>query len=431
MGLRDIVRSAVTGEWLNDSPRDSRIVNQQGYDVISAPLALYDALETQVLGMDAMARACISLITKQIMSLEMRALDEETYEPAPRNSDGSGARFNRLMRFGIDGGTATDFKAQLVYDLLLHGNAFVYPRYETRVRGGRRVRLLNDAEVVNPALVEKHRLNDRRVRYVIEGGGTLSSDEVVHVKLPPSRWENRLMGQPPLSQASNVLRTASLASDQIVSNLRNRLSPVAVVLDVNAGSTAERRRFVGDMAADLERRSPWKLFMPGADPKVLPMTPQSADMLALREDNRVEIARAFHLPEPIVQINTTEWGNGIENLRRLFWQITLRPICTLIEDALSQMVGDRYRVRFDEIDILRGDWSALASFINAVKPAIHGDYLSVNEIRRLSSHPPREGQDGLKPAPDRVPVTEMTSDDDREAPAADTEDAAGPADAQE
>ena len=365
--------------------------------------------------LDATAKACISLISGSIAGLDMRAVDEETREMPPRASDGSGARFNRLMRGLIDGGSAFDFKDEIVTDLLLYGNAYLYPIYERRIRGNRMVSLLIDIKVVDPRKVDKRKDEDTgKVSYQIEGGGILPEEAVVHIKMPGIRDYHRLLGSPPLSSASGVMRVATLASDQVVSNLRNRLSPIAVVMDDQGGSAAALEAFNNEQAR--LKKAPWRLFKTGADPKMLDLTPQSPDLLALREDNRLEIARAYHVPSPMIEINTTDWGAGIEALRRLFWQKCLRPIVVAIEDGLSMLVGDGNRVRFDEIDILRGDWAALARLITAIAPPARGEYATVNEIRKYLNLPPMPDGDTLKPMPDNTTVEVMPDarDDDEE-----------------
>ena len=371
-------------------------------------------LTTYLGEMDATARACVSLISGSIAGLDVRAVDEVTRDLPPQGSDGQGARFNRLIRGRIDGGSAFDFKGEIVTDLLLYGNAFAYPVYERRIRGGRPVRLLLDIKVIDPRKVDKREDDETgQITYKIEGGAVLPDDAVVHIKMPGMRNYHRLLGTAPLTAAQNVMRIATLASDQVVSNLRNRLSPIAAVLDDQGGSAAALESFNDDMAAS--KRNPWRLFKTGADPRMLGFTPQSEDLLALREDNRLEIARAYHVPSPMIEINTTDWGAGIEALRRLFWQKCLRPIVVAMEDGLSMMVGDTYRVRFNEIDILRGDWAALARLITAIAPPARGEYATVNEVREYLNLPPMPDGDTLKPMPDNTTVEVMPgAQDDNE-----------------
>lgn len=363
--------------------------------------------------MDATAKACISLIAGSIAGLDMRAVDETTREMPPRASDGSGARFNRLMRGLIDGGSAFDFKDEIVTDLLLYGNAYIYPIYERRARGGRTVSLLLDIKVIDPRKVEKRKNEDTgAIEYQIEGGSILPAEAITHIKMPGIRDWHRMLGSPPLSAATGVMRIANLASEQVVANLRNRLSPIAVVLDDQGGGAAALEAFNKEQVR--LRRSPWRLFKTGADPQMLDLTPQSPDMLALREDNRLEIARAYHVPSPMIEINTTDWGAGIEALRRLFWQKCLRPIVVAIEDGLSMIVGDGNRVRFNEIDILRGDWAALARLITAIAPPARGEYATVNEVREYLNLPPMPDADTLKPMPEEAPMEVMPNARDDE-----------------
>ena len=179
---------------------------------------------------------------------------------------------------------------------------------------------------------------------------------------------------------------AQLANAQVLANLRNKLSPIAVAYDDASNDQKKLSEFEKENI--VRRGNPWRLMQTGSNPELLMMTPQTPDMLALRADNRLEIARAYRVPGPLVGIETTQWGSGIEHLKRLFWILCLRPVFSAIESSLSALVWPGSVVRFDELDLIRGDWDSTASIIKALAGNNTGALATIDTLRAFAKLPP-------------------------------------------
>ena len=350
---------------------------------------------------DATAQACITLITSQIAAMDLRALSRDTFEAVPEAERNSAGRFNKLMRDGVDGDTSFAFKARIVKDLLVYGNAWVYPEkgYDTQER----MQVITDLKVVPNEAVSARRDEDGMLRYQVQGARReLTGADLIHIKMPTWHGQNRLLGVPPLAYASRTMQMARMASAQVYTNLERKLSPVVVVMDDGGGSAGKGTQSLESFykAVKLMRGQEWRTFRTGANPTLLDLSPQPSDLKVLRDDMRDEVARAYHVPKPMLQIDSNQRVQGAEEPTRLLWQLALRPLIVNIEVALRPLVHQLYVINFDEEDALRGDLQSTAAMISAVYGPNHGALATDNEGRkRWLRMPPIEGGDVRQPAP--------------------------------
>ena len=53
-------------------------------------------------------------------------------------------------------------------------------------------------------------------------------------------------------------------------------------------------------------------------------SPQDSEARGLREFQVQEIAKVYGVPAPLLGVDVTEWGQGIEQLAKLFWRFGAR-----------------------------------------------------------------------------------------------------------
>ena len=377
-----------------------RILNTFNYEqVIERPKPPNDSwgdfLDSFIEELDATAIACVRVAVNMLAPAELRALSPDDQQPIPVDADNSGGHFNRAINRVTQAGSPFDFKARLITDLLIYGNAYVYPIYTPRFRNGEVSQRLTDMRIVTPSKVQvRQDESSGDLIFKVGEGRDLNASELLQIKYPSISTWDRLKGEPPLKSASTLNQIGLFASDRVLGNLKNGKTPIAIAYDANAGDLEGRKRFRRDQIA--QRKSPWRIFAPGTDVKMVDFTAQETELGELRVQTRADIAMAYGVPGPLVGIDTTQWGQGLEQLKRLYWQTTLKAVASMIEQRLQSLVQYRYKIEFNELDFLRGDWADTAMFVKAgLGP--NGIATTINEMRRMAYKlPPIAGGDVLQ-----------------------------------
>ena len=351
---------------------------------------------------DSFSRACISLLVKQLKIMPIQVVyrsGTNRLRPPPIDSDGAGAMFNRLLDGVIDGGTDIDFMARIANDLYSHGNCFLYPIFVRRYTEEGMVRVLRDIEVLAFEKVRKRRDSVGRIIYQIRGGETLPADRIIHIRFSGYQDERQssLVASPPLSGLSKVRYIARLAEAQVMEGLEQRRSPLIAIMDPSYEDVKAQKKFQAIQKAS-EKRS-FRQYPPGSDPRVLALTAQSPDLLALRKDNRLEILRAYHIPPLMMQLVEQQRPPRGEDDRIQLLQHALMPAVVAIEHALSRMFGRNYIVKIDTTAYTRGDTAAQVNKVKAMFMPGGLALATVNEGRGIFDLPPDPD-----PEYDKIPV---------------------------
>lgn len=102
-----------------------------------------------------------------------------------------------------------------------------------------------------------------------------------------------------------------------------------------------------------------------------------------------EIARAFGVPRPLLMMDETSWGSGIEQLGIFFVQYGLQHFFNIWEDEialklLSDRERDNYYAKFNERALLRGTLKDQAEyFAKALGSGGSAPWMKPNEVREL------------------------------------------------
>lgn len=285
--------------------------------------------------------------------------------------------------------TAFDFKAQMQFNALVHGNA-----YAMVVRSmGRVVRLVP----LDPCRVAPQQGVDLSVsyRYTRPDGGTvtLNPEEVFHLR---GLARDGISGTSLVKVAAEAIGLA-LRTEEAAARLFRNGAMVGGVL-VHPGklgpeALANIRQSLEERYSGAENAHKWMITEEGMEPK--PFAPTAADSqhIETRKHQIEEIARAFGVPRPLLGVDDTSWGTGIEQLGIGFVRYGLSPWFTAWEQAITRtlLVGAEkkgLKAKFNEGALLRGSMKDQAEFFaKALGAGGQPGWMKANEVRRLSNLP--------------------------------------------
>jgi HK97 family phage portal protein len=293
--------------------------------------------------------------------------------------------------------TAHEFKQLMQGWLLLHGNAYAQI-----------VRTLGRVSALVP-------IDPRSVSPQTDGGMfplrynvvtarnealTLQPQDVLHLRGPSIDGEK---GVSRVQKAGDIIQTAYQQQVAARSIYRNgviagvalkhpgKLSPEAATrlkTSFEAGySGAANSGKVMVLEEGLEREFP-------------PATAKDAQMVEMRGMLTESIGRVFGVPRPLMFMDDTSWGSGIEQLAMLFVRFGLAPWFSIWEQGITRSLvarSDRGEVYpdFDERELLRGTMKDQGEFLaRALGAGGHRPWMTGNEARDhvgLGRHPDGDG----------------------------------------
>ncbi|KDD42679.1 phage portal protein [Bordetella bronchiseptica] len=145
--------------------------------------------------------------------------------------------------------------------------------------------------------------------------------------------------------------------------------------------------------AGAENAERWMLLEEGAKANKFTVTSAQAQHFENRNAQIEEVARAFGVPRPLLMMDDTSWGSGIEQLGIFFVQYGLQFWFTAWEQAamrtfLSDEELDLLSYKFNERALMRGTLKDQADyFAKASGSGGHAPWMWQNEIRDLSDLP--------------------------------------------
>ena len=346
---------------------------------------------------------CASLIANDVAGLPVRVVRHRGAGPPAVGSKAE--NFHRLMNYGmLDGDTPYTFVRDLVMDLLLYGNCYIFPLR----RSGRVVDLVRlpayGVEVhreprnapVNPGM-KYYYVTQHEEKHALPEKHKLTHDQVVHTRLASLDDEKPDEGTPVVPIRISDVAIAHVSDARVRDMLRRgNLQQIAMVADpmrqmteaqINGlkawfGTQPSERPLVSDLAQD------WKMLSP---------TPQSADMARVREMADERIAMRFGIPAPLIGRNVTQWGQGISELNRLYLRGSVKHAVTNIAASMTHAFVEAsvYYVKFDLRELLRGDYKTMSEINSAAAGPNHESWITSNEARADEDRDPIPGGDEL------------------------------------
>ncbi|SMO79105.1 phage portal protein [Paracoccus laeviglucosivorans] len=289
--------------------------------------------------------------------------------------------------------TAFEFRQLMQAWALLHGNA-----YAAKVtRGDQVIALLP----MDPERVVVEQLDNLTVRYkfTAKNGGQriMPAEDVFHLR---GFTLDGLTGRSLVKQAAEAIGLA-LQADRAAGRLfqKGLMAGGALQMPDNKKLSEEAFERLKASMSDhegAENSNAWMILEEGLKANPFATTAKDSQHLETRSHQVEEISRVFGVPRPLLMINDTSWGTGIDVLGQIFVRYGLSPWFEAWEQAISRcLLSDReqdlYYAKFNAAALLRGSMKDQAEFfsrglsVNNQQPWLH-----VEEVRDWMDLPLRD-----------------------------------------
>ncbi|MGV1870897.1 phage portal protein [Agrobacterium rosae] len=336
-----------------------------------------------------------SLISNAIGMLPFQLIDDDTKEKATDHP-----LYRVLHRQPNNWQTAFDFRVLMQLRALAHGNAYALIIRGPNLKTGRRAvsRLIPlDPERVTPIQNADWSVS---YRYQPKTGGhkLYAGEEIFHLRGVSIDGINGISLVKQARDAIGIALSAELAAARIFKNGSmvggalehpNKLSDEA--FERLKASLAEK-----EGAANAGKNM---ILEEGLKYSKRDTNAKDSQLIEARKMQVEEIARVTGVPRPLLMVDETSWGSGIEALGRFFVQYALGPWFESWQQAaerslLDESERDRYSVKFNPGALLRGSMKDQADFFaKALGTGGAPGWLSQNEVRDLSDYPETPGGD--------------------------------------
>jgi HK97 family phage portal protein len=331
------------------------------------------------------ALRCLSLLSNGVGMLPLNLYHAGEAKELARDHPGY-----KLMRLKPNPWqTPMEFKSQLQLLLESEGNA-----YARIIRaGGRPIHLIPfEKGRVEPKLGPTWRM---QYRCTTETGGqiTLDQQDMLHIRdISPdgvAGISRRQLSKDVFDLATNaqkaagnIFRTGVMAGGSV--EVPDALSDAAYI---------RMRESLDTNLAGADNAGRWMLLEEGAKAALWSTTAADAQHLEGRNHQIEEVARLYGVPRPLLMMDDTSWGSGIEQLGIFLVQYTLAPRFVAWEQALARALLadneiDRMYFKFNERALMRGTLKDQADyFTKALGAGGHQPWHTANEIRDLAEYP--------------------------------------------
>lgn len=381
MGLFDYFR-----RHADNQPRAQATTSPgQSFDGLEDPaLAAYlrtgiVAQETEQLRNMAVLR-CVSLICESIGMLPLNLLrNDATKAPATDHPA------YRVLKYKPNTWqTPYEFKSAMQLQVLLYGNA-----YAQVVRSaGRVIGLVPLFSTQVFARLDRQTL--RMVYEVTERDGsarTLNGADVLHLRdltLDSVRGTSRMrLAQQAIDLAQNADKAAtSLFTTGVMAG-----GAIEVPTPLSETAYARMKKSLEDGYSGAANARKWMLLEEGGKANPFNQSAADAQLMEQRNQQIQEVARAFGVPRPLLMMDDTSWGSGIEQLGIYFVQYGLQHWLTAWEQAIERvLLADAemgvLAVKFNERALMRGTLNDQSAYLSkALGAGGSAPWITQNEAR--------------------------------------------------
>ena len=359
----------------------------------------------------------VSLISDAIGMLPLQVIEEETKQKATGHSV-----YRLLHREPNDFQTAFDFRVLMQMRALVKGNAYaLIVRSRDLRNGGDRITKLIPLDPDRITL----KLNDAdwtvEYRYQPPEGGTrvYRSRDIFHLR---GLTMDGLSGISLVRQAAEAIGLALSAERAAGRMFKNGVMSGGALKAPGKLSDPAFNRLRESLAEKEGAENAGKslILEEGLDWVSLAISARDAQMTELRKLQVEEIARVTGVPRPLLMVDETSWGSGIEALGRFFVQYALGPWFEAWQQAGERSLftpaeKDSHSIKFNPGALLRGSMKDQADFYaKALGSGGAPGWMDQNEIRDLADLPARAGHDtismGTAAAASAAPNAEQPED---------------------
>lgn len=356
---------------------------------------------------------CVRLICETIAMLPLNILEDN--EARAKVTDIPLAKVLRVKPNGFQ--TPYEFKRLMMIRLLTKGKA--YARIVKGV-GNQVIALLP----LDPDRIEEKLRDDWTVEYTYtrpDGGRVTLQDEDVFALRGLSL--DGIGGISLVKLASEAIGLAMRAEEAAARLFKNGMMVGGALSHPEKLSDDAHRRLKESLEnryVGAENAHKWMVLEEGMVANKFDHTAADSQHLENRNHQIEEVARAFGVPRPLLMMDDTSWGSGIEQLAIYFIQYTLAPYFTCWEQAIARSLftdlqAQRYLAKFNERALMRGTLKDQAEFFaKALGSGGSQPWMAANEVRDLSDLPASKEAHAGKLA---QPVTKTTKPDPKDEPA--------------
>lgn len=343
----------------------------------------------------------VSLVSQSIGMLPVHLVNKDTKEKARDQP-----LFPLLHRRPNSWQTAYDFRTLMQLRALVKGNAYALILWSRDLQSGKRK--ISGLVPLDPDRVSSWQNADWTLSY----------------RYSPT------IGPPTVYGASDIFHLRNLSTDGIngVSLVRQAADAIglAIAADLALSRMYKHGSFVDGILKTEQKmsqeavdrlREGWSSRYTGADNagriavleqglSYTPIGPSARDAQSNETRGRQieEIARIFGVPRPLLMIDETSWGSGIDVLGQFFVQYGLSPWFEAWQQAaerslLSDDEADELEVKFNPAALLRGSMAAQGDFFaKALGSGGQQAWMTPNEVRdRLDMPAHADGDDLTNP----------------------------------
>lgn len=305
--------------------------------------------------------------------------------------------FKVLHRRPNDWQSAFDFRSCMQLRALVYKDAYALIVRSANIRTGKKsvIRLIPlDPRRITPKLGDDWRME---YEYQPIKGSTIiyAASDIFHLRGVSLDAIHGFSLVEQARQAIGIALTAELASGRMFRNgtfvggalsHKGKLSDEAYERLKSSLAEKEGAENAGKSLI-LEEGMEWKTFA---------QTAREAQMSELRKLQVEEIARVTGVPRPLLMVDETSWGSGIEALGQFFVAYALNPWFEAWQQAISRSLLDdeeaeTYEARFNPGALLRGSLKDQADyFAKAMGAGGHQGWMHYDEVREVMDLPERE-----------------------------------------
>ena len=288
----------------------------------------------------------------------------------------------------------SDFKYSMVETILVHGNCYLRivrangdPMDGSRT-DGRPVQLVP----MDPSDVTVGANAFGIPTYTHETYGQIVAENVIHIRDVNTFTA---LGLSRTLLAAEIIG-AKLAADRLMSETFKNGVSVNYAIQSNApvdATAAEnlQKQMKAAFGAGGSKRGSLMLIENGTLNAVKGSTPADADLRALRQELKTEIAGVFRVPAFMVGGTGGDKYNNVRQRLSSFHRDTLQPIITNIEEAITLKLLDGINelVYFDVADFIKGDFE---NQVNVASTAVSQGIWTPNEGRHYLGFNPADDE---------------------------------------
>ena len=334
------------------------------------------------------ANACLAIIVNSIKDLPIELyerIDEKTVKILTDDY-----RIRLLNDQPNTVSTGVDFKARMIRDIVLHGNAYV----EIEKDGNKIESLWN----LDPRLVAISTLTDPVKPYIIKdiviritgSSVPLKIDEVM-IAVADSD-DLGLSGNGVIAYGDKIIELA-LNELELSSNIMNNGSSPASILKIEKNLSPDAQQRLRDSWEKLYKgaSNSGKLVIleEGMSYEKMTYSPSELGISDLMNSTSSSICQLFNVPEQMVSASANTYGS-VESMSIRFLQYCISPIISIIESSLNRsLLLEKEKGRlFFKINTDTVLQSTQQERYEALNTGISSGILSINEARIKENLPP-------------------------------------------